>query len=815
MRQNSVLSLVVVGVLVLMGISCAQDATQAVSEPPGPNVALGAPYTMTAPNYALCADADDATQLTDGEYSQGHFWTRKTTVGWSGSRNVFVTIDLGQVQPIAGLSFNTAAGVADVRWPSHIVIFVSDDGNTWHGLGDLMELYGRENLPEYGTYTVLRIFTHNIRAHGRFVQLAMQPGEVYLFADEIEVYRGPDELLTAELPGPAVTDVPAHLNVEFFGLMIREQLRRDLEAVRDSIAAPGLSSEQRAAFETHIHRLTQAIKEMPVPPIETFRAVLPMNDLEREIFRLQAEVWRAQGKPELRVWQTHRWEHLVPWMEPAADGPAAAIDVRMMNGEVRAEVVNFTNAGEEDGTLRLRIDGLPGGDAADYITVYEVLHVGTRRFESVAAALPQAEQDGADWLINAPAGMTVQAWVQFRPENLDAGKYSGTLTVSGIGGMQAKVPTTLVISSVRFPERTSLLVGGWDYTERDSQYGVTPQNRDAVIEYLQDMRVNVTWGTAAVTPSGTFGEDNQLVEPPDTTQFDRWVRDWPTAERYMVFLAKTDSFAGAAMGSADFEMRLGNWARFWSRHMRDLGLEPGQLGILIYDEPHDERGYAINEQWARAINAAAPELLMFVDPQPGDPEKPLAMFEQMDVLCPHRPQWLGTKWFPGFFAAQREKGKELWFYSADGPARRFDPYAYYLAQAWHIFAEGGRGSSFWAFTDTGRVSVWNEYATAGRGPYCPYYLDDTSVTSGKWMEAVRESAQDFEYLTMLRDRVAALDAAGRGEEEAVRHARQLLEDGPSEVLAGDDGRNYTWDQPRDRAAADRVRERILDALETL
>jgi len=98
------------------------------------------------------------------------------------------------------------------------------------------------------------------------------------------------------------------------------------------------------------------------------------------------------------------------------------------------------------------------------------------------------------------------------------------------------------------------------------------------------------------------------------------------------------------------------------------------------------------------------------------------------------------------------------------------------------------------------VSVWNEYATAGRGPYCPYYLDDTSVTSGKWMEAIRESAQDFEYLTMLRDRIVALEAEGRGEEKAVKQAKQLLVDGPAEVLAGDSGRNYTWDQPRDVCA---------------
>ena len=162
----------------------------------------------------------------------------------------------------------------------------------------------------------------------------------------------------------------------------------------------------------------------------------------------------------------------------------------------------------------------------------------------------------------------------------------------------------------------------------------------------------------------------------------------------------------------------------------------------------------------------------------------------------------------------QKKGKELWFYSADGPARSFDPFSYYLLQAWHAFAVGGKGSCFWAFGDNGAVSVWNEYPAEGNGPYCPMYLDATSVTTAKWMEAIRESAEDFEYLTMLRDRVAKLEAAGKTG-EALDKAKALLTEGPKRVLAGEKGANYTWDRPKDRGIADRVRYEVLDALEEL
>ena len=77
------------------------------------NVALNKPYTLTpTPRYRYCTDAGDKTQLTDGVYVKGYFWTQQGTVGWSSVAPVFCTIDLGRVEPICGASWSTAAGVA-------------------------------------------------------------------------------------------------------------------------------------------------------------------------------------------------------------------------------------------------------------------------------------------------------------------------------------------------------------------------------------------------------------------------------------------------------------------------------------------------------------------------------------------------------------------------------------------------------------------------------------------------------------------------------------------------------------------------------
>ncbi|MBM3477190.1 MAG: discoidin domain-containing protein, partial [Armatimonadetes bacterium] len=284
MRQSALL----VATLPLLSPLCpAQPA-------PG-NLALNKPYTLSpAPNYALCLDPGDATQLTDGVYVEGHFWTREGTVGWSGGGLRFITIDLGQVCPISGLSFNTAAGVAEVYWPKSLLILVSDDGQAWHSVGDLMEMLDPGFLPEYGTYAIKKLGTESLETHGRYVELVVQPDRNYAFVDEIEVHRGPDALLAKALPGKAVANVADQMKVEAFGKLVRTQLRRDLQAAREDIAAPGLADAQRTALTGKADQLAVEIADMPPIEPEGFRAVLPMTDLERAVFALQAEVWRAQ-----------------------------------------------------------------------------------------------------------------------------------------------------------------------------------------------------------------------------------------------------------------------------------------------------------------------------------------------------------------------------------------------------------------------------------------------------------------------------------------------------------------------------------------
>jgi hypothetical protein len=308
----------------------------------------------------------------------------------------------------------------------------------------------------------------------------------------------------------------------------------------------------------------------------------------------------------------------------------------------------------------------------------------------------------------------------------------------------------------------------------------------------------------------------------ETSEFDAWIAEWPNARAYLVFIAVAHhsgairtSIGDVEVGSAEFDRRVGIWISAWVRHLESKGIAANRLGLLIHDEPHEGSDIGPLIHWARAIQAAEPDVLIWEDPTYRAPGKaPPELFEVADVLCPNRPMWLAAgESFREFYREQQNRGKTLHFYSCSGPARLLDPYAYYRLQAWECFQQGATGSFFWAFGDNSGASSWNEYL-AKAGPYTPLFLDDSSVTAGKHMEAIRESVEDYETLCMLRAAVERARAEGRGG-ALLEAAGSLLEKGVADVLSAEGVRKLYWHDPKDRSVAEQVRVRALEALQAL
>lgn len=782
------------------------------------NLARGRPCTLRPrPNYAHCTDPDDPTQLTDGVKTEGYFWTQKSTVGWQGGAPAFITVDLGQTYALGGAAFRTAAGVAGVQWPAALCVFTSRDGKEWYLAGDLVELSETGPPPPMGKHAIHVFRTSKLATSGRYVQFACVPAGPYLFVDEIEVFEGDPTPAVEPRRSEPILNVPQFMDTLQLTRLLKAQLRRDLAAAREAIESPDTPAADKAPLGKTAQELEQRIAAMPLVSPEGFRAVLPMTDLERDLFRLQAAAWRAQGKPDLRVWKSHRWDPLDPSAEPARDAPAPELAVALMSHEWRADVLNLTNASDADRRVRLWVDGLPGGTNPPYVSVHEVQHVGTRHFTSVAAALPLARRDGDAWVVAVPSGMTRQVWFSFHPTDVRPGTYRARVRVD----THPFVPLTLRVAPLRFPDQATLRLGGWEYTNEERMYGVTPQNREALVKLLREHHVNAPWATRRALPDGRYDADGELAEPPDTRNFDAWLKLWPGARQYMVFVAVGDygnvrsAFAGSEAGTPLFNRKVGAWIRFWAGRLRGLGLQPSQLGLLLVDEPNRKEQYDATVAWTKAIKAAEPQVLVWVDAVPQELETCREMLGAVDVLVPNRAAWLEKDdAYRRLFLDQRQAGRQLGFYSCSGPARTFDPYSYYLLQQWHVFAIGGGWAGFWAFGDNGGASCWNEYIAKGNGPYCPLYLDDTSVTSAKYLEAIREGVQDFEYLAFLRARIHELERA-RPDHPRLPEARRLLAEAPDRVLKADGATDFRWDEPKDRTLVDRVRLEVLDLLAAL
>jgi len=61
-------------------------------------------------------------------------------------------------------------------------------------------------------------------------------------------------------------------------------------------------------------------------------------------------------------------------------------------------------------------------------------------------------------------------------------------------------------------------------------------------------------------------------------------------------LGQYDDFLRRLGGGTEvFETKLENWIRFWAQHC-EISDCPGQLGLLLFDEPHSEAQFGLSRR---------------------------------------------------------------------------------------------------------------------------------------------------------------------------------------------------------------------------
>ena len=792
----------------------------------GDNIALGKPYSFsTNPNYALCTDDKDILQLTDGEYVEGYFWTQRGTVGWMREKLISITIDLGKVEPIKGISFNTAAGKSSFFWPKAIYIFTSDDGTNFYYAGELIHLHEKD-LPSPMEYAVYRYKTCRLETKGRYVRLTVMPTCDYMVVDEIEIYRGPNDFL-GRSPGRKVDDLNKFLKENLVKAAVLKRIRRDIAQIRMDINASSIPLTTKQSLIAELDILEAERLRLIVDVGEDFRATIPLNPLHERVFKINAKLREAQGAEKLVVWKNNRWDMLSPTeIPPESSGILPELEIAMLSNEYRAEAFNITNNSKEKLAVKLKIEGLPGGSNPGYIKVHQVEFVDTREEIVIADALPLARPVSGGVEIDISAGMTRQVWFTFNPHDVEPGTYRGQVVLEPGHEMEAiNLPLSFRLSAISFPDSPSLSLTMWDYVDyltRDLTEGVRVQ----AIEDMREHFVDSPWASSITAPwPSSIQKVGDIVVgmEMDFTRFDNWVSDWHGARNYMIYFGDKSTFGpeGERVPYNDprFEELVSFWVAEWAKHVKEIGLAPSQINLCLVDEPRTEEQDLKVIAWGKAIKAGAPEFVIWENPLHSEPWKAnQELFNVCDVICPNLASYIdGGIRSANFYRSLRDAGKNLWVYECR-VGRVGAPYSYHRLQKWMAWEMGAVGSGFWTYSSGGGTSPWNDYLDmGGRVSYSPLYFDNVSITTGKHWEAVREGVEDYEYLKILSDMVETLEKEGC-DQEILNEARLLLIEAPKRVWENWTRSSIWWwisDELEDADVADIERIKILNMIESL
>lgn len=767
------------------------------------NIALHKSYSMNpAPNYSLTTDPGDAWQLTDGKrVGVGRLWTSSEAVGWVNARPVEVTIDLAGEATVVGVAFSTAAGTAGVQWPRAIYVLGSRDGRRYTFLGDLIALdAARSTRPPSDGYATYTFQTGSLTPIiTRYVRLIIDGQGPFVFADEVEVFG-------AATAGANTTEEISDTNRFFWQRRVADVLAtlvtREQSRITERI---GTGPARSPAPPPQYADAPEAASAPAAPqPVE-----LPLPGRQSAAFASLGAFEQSEGAPALSVWAAGPWDPL-QIDAPAPRGPSPPVVVHLMNGETRAAAIDLRNSTARAITCTVSID-IDGTTMPAYVSLRRVLWTARDDGEAVASILSRQEPTPQGLSLAVPAGATVQVWIAFSPADLTPGVHGGRVTVRA-GTVAHQVGIELRLFKSGMPRALPLLVGGWDYTDGDANGASALAPAAEIVGVLREHGVNVAWATGATL--GFAGGAPITSGTGDAPRLESWLAGWRPTHRYRFFLNVADSFGQTRRGSAEFAQQVSQWAEFWSSVLRKRGIVPDAVDLLLVDEPHSSEQIDRIADWAAAIHQAGVGFRVLVTLDSKDPhDAPDRLVDAVDGIIFEWNRSQSTAAYQAVISQLASRQKTAEFYGTQGPALSLDPYGYYRLQAWQAFATGAIGSSFWGLTDTGGA-LDSSGLTSNRPIYAPLAFLTRRVVATKQLEAIREGAEDYYYLDLLR-RLSGPTRDAHSPPALLSRARLLLSNIQQAVLEDTAATDPRWLTQRDRSRADIARisaGELIDAL---
>lgn len=687
------------------------------------NAALHKKYTCSPkPNYKHTASPIDASSLTDGQYTQGDFTSKRTTVGWKKTGIIEVIIDLERVHSVGSITFST---IRDdyIEYPSHVYSYVGTDTDHFAYIGDIVD--NKENIS--GGYKVNKFHLKNINLSGRYILLEIVPKGNYVFCDEVEVLEG--ALLSVEPTNKGNLDLQGVRRHAENLKQISTEKAFQLKSLRE------LKNMMHSDFDSEFHRLQAKIMQS--------RTLNSLEVIWEDILKARKKMLCSHfpgGK--FIVQRVSPWAFLSPIYldDGKTDNNIKDLPVSIpVNGYGYAAMV-ITNVSDERSFFRIAPHD--SGQQFVKISFFEVPFVKSAKMEY--AVDPLMPLKNGLYLMPGESRLTMITVHAKQP-----GKFQSIIDIVS-GGSVVSMQFDMNIYSVTLPQKMTLNTVNWAYLGNTDKI----DHKQAVID-LAAHHVNVLVVDPSLLPIVDF------ENLPDFTALHRYLKLNNKASKVLMYMwfnarLRKDTFMGDQWKE--------NFKK-WYKGVIDAAVKSGysenQIYLYPFDEmSEDEIGHFI--EFASWTSKEVPSVKFYATLNNKEALKVLPYLDIAQI-------------------ADREKlldnlsatKTELWLYDTKGPAKSLSPYSYYRLMSWKVFAQGFKGAGFWTYTDTGwgnPGSAWDDFD----GKYPDYSViyenqgNDSLIISSRRWEAWRVGVEDFELLAMY--------AGLKGMSEARKLAKGVIEE---------------------------------------
>lgn len=694
-----------------------------------PNIVLGASYELSpVPNYTLTADAADMSQLTDGVYVSGHFWSDKRAVGWQESGLITIEIDIGRNAVVNTLCVSTARGEhAGVSYPAAMTLMLSTDRHVYKHMGDIYRNVDHRD----GTYEKRKFCVENLATETRYVLIVVRPKGKFTFIDEIEVTSGGQPY--------AIKNSNVRL-IESDAL--NDVIQSDAEAMGKRLALLKLveyiTENYAIVIDDSIRKELALVKKLISD--DPYPDEVRLESWMSRLFGINRMILRKKYDQQLVIGGGNPWSRFTPVTLPMSILKADEnLDFDVIRNGVASGAVIIGNNSDADQKLRVEIGNIKEANQPS-VQLREVKFVTTSSHDEIGDALVPLVDD---YLTLRP-GESKQIWLTVHANSAPSGEYEMGLLIrpANVTAEVQVVPLHVKIWPVSFPEKQGLFVNTWSYLT----WRPVKSNIARAIADLDAHHANV----AIVHPHQIPWPDASKQFRVDYSAFDRVMAYQSGSQQRLFFMNFADE-SKRRLGSSykymstEWKNVFSIWIKDWIRHMKHLGLDYQDYSFYIVDEPKDVSEVKILVETARLLKAIDSNIRVYTT---------LGEMNVLDIQIAANLIDIYQVLLKDIDSIKVKElkflDKEIWLYSADDGGKHAPPHAFYRLQAWKAFQKGMKGIGFWAYADTGAAgSGWNDFD--GRRPdYSVVYEGDNSLISSKRWEAWRDGIEDYEIISAAR-----------------------------------------------------------------